>query len=128
MKYISIIALFVSALIHLLPVSGVTGAGALRRLYAIEVVDANTSILLRHRALLFGLLGVVMLVAIGVPSIRVPVMAAALFSAASFIVVAMWVGGYNAALSRVIAADAVVSALLAAGLVTEVLNDRIALT
>jgi hypothetical protein len=128
MKYISIIALFVSALIHLLPVSGVTGAAALRRLYAIEVVDANTSILLRHRALLFGLLGVVMLVAIGVPSIRVPVMAAALFSAASFIVVAMWVGGYNAALSRVIAADAVVSALLAAGLVTEVFNDRIALT
>jgi len=119
MRYVSVIALFVSGLIHLLPVPGVMGAQSLARLYGIQVADPNTAILLQHRALLFGLLGILMLIAIAVPSIRVIVIVAALFSAASFIGIALWVGGYNAALSRVVTADIVASILLAAGLAAE---------
>lgn len=119
MKYVSIVALLVAGIIHLLPVPGVMGVGTLSRLYGIEVSDPNTAILLQHRALLFGVLGVLMLGAIALPGLRLTVLAVALFSAASFIAVAVAVGGYNPAIGRVVVADIVASVLLAAGLVAE---------
>jgi hypothetical protein len=119
LEYGSTIALFVSGIIHLIPIYGVSGPTALTQLYGIEVVDSNVAILLQHRALLFGILGVLMLLAIVLPSIRITVLVAGLLSAAGFIFVSMWVGGYNPAISRVIRADAIASALLAAGLLTE---------
>ena len=121
MKYVSVVALLLAGLIHLLPVSGVTGAAALTRLYGVEVTDPNLSILLQHRALLFGLLALLMFGAVAVPGLRVLVLvlSVALFSAASFVVVALWVGGYNPAIARVVTADVVVSVLLTAGLVAE---------
>jgi hypothetical protein len=121
MKYVSIVALLVAGIIHLLPVLGVMGANTLTRLYGIEVNDPNTAILLQHRALLFGVLGVLMLCAIALPWLRVTALSVGLFSAASFIVVAMAVGGYNPAIGRVVFADVVASVLLTAGLVVELL-------
>lgn len=119
MKYVSIVALLVAGIIHLLPVPGVMGVSTLARLYGIEANDPNAAILLQHRALLFGVLGVLMLSAIVLPWLRVTALTVALFSAASFIVVAMAVGGYNPAIGRVVVADVVASVLLAAGLVAE---------
>lgn len=119
MKYISVVALLVAGIIHLLPVAGVMGVKALARLYEIQVSDPNTAILLQHRALLFGVLGALMLSAIALPWLRVTALTVALFSAASFIVVAMVVGGYNPAIGRVVVADVVASVLLAAGLAAE---------
>jgi hypothetical protein len=119
MKYVSIVALLVAGIIHLLPVPGVMGVSTLARLYGIQVNDPNTAILLQHRALLFGVLGVLMLSAIALPWLRVTALAVALFSAASFIAVAVAVGGYNPAIGRVVIADIVASVLLAAGLVAE---------
>jgi len=119
MKYVSTFALLVAGLIHLLPVPGVMGADTLTRLYGIEVNDPNTAILLQHRALLFGVLGVLMLSAVALPWLRVTALSVGLFSAASFIFIAMAVGGYNPAICRVVFADVVASVLLAAGLVVE---------
>lgn len=119
MKYVSIVALLIAGIIHLLPVPGVMGVSTLTRLYGIEVNNPNLAILLQHRALLFGALGVLMLCAIALPWLRVTALTVGLFSAASFIVVAMAVGGYNPAIGRVVVADVVASVLLAAGLVAE---------
>ena len=119
MKYVSIVALLVAGIIHLLPVPGVMGVSTLSRLYGIEVNEPNTAILLQHRALLFGVLGVLMLSAIALPWLRVTALTVALFSAASFIVVAMAVGGYNPSIERIVVADIVASVLLLAGLVAE---------
>lgn len=119
MKYVSIVALLIAGIIHLLPVPGVMGVSTVTRLYAIEVNNSNTAILLQHRALLFGVLGVLMLCAVALPWLRVTALTVGLFSAASFIAVATAVGGYNPAIARVVVADVVASALLAAGLVTE---------
>ena len=119
MKYVTIVALLVAGIIHLLPVPGVMGVSTLQRLYGIEVNDPNTAILLQHRALLFGVPGVLMLSAIALPWLRVTALTVALFSAASFVVIAMAVGGYNPAIGRVVVADVVASVLLAAGLVAE---------
>lgn len=119
MKYLCTVALLVAGLIHLLPVPGVMGAATLARLYGVEVVDPNMAILLQHRALLFGVLGVLMLSAIALPGLRLTALAIGLFSATSFIVVALWVGGYNTAIGRVVLADGVAVILLAAGLAAE---------
>ena len=119
MKHIPVVALLVAGIIHLLPVPGVMGVATLARLYGIEVNDSDTAILLQHRALLFGVLGVLMLAAVALPRLRLTALAIALFSAASFIVVALAVGGYNAAIGRVVIADVVASVLLAAGLAAE---------
>jgi hypothetical protein len=119
MTHVSAVALFLAGLIHLLPVPGVLGAAALARLYGVAVADPNTAILLQHRALLFGLLGGLMWAAIAWPGLRVTVLVVALGSASSFIAVAVAVGGYNAAIARVVVADAVAVVLLVAGLAAE---------
>lgn len=113
--------LVVAALIHLLPVAGVLGPATLTRLYGVPVVDANTAILLQHRAVLFGVLGLFMLCAAAMPPLRLAALVVGLASAASFLLVARWVGGYNAAIGRVVTADVLASAALAAGLVAEIL-------
>lgn len=124
MKYVSVVALLIAGLIHFLPVPGLMGAATLARLYGVHVADPNTSILLQHRALLFGVLGVSMLAAIAFPGLRVPVLTVALCSAAGFVIVAFWVGGYNAAIARVVTADVVASVLLTAGLGAELWLGR----
>jgi hypothetical protein len=124
MKYVSVVALLVAGLIHLLPVSGVTGAAALKRMYGVENLDPNTSILLQHRALLFAVLALLMFGAIAVPSLRVTVLTVALFSAASFIAVALSVGNYNSAIARVVTADVIASIFLVAGLIAEIWLGR----
>ena len=121
MKYVSVLALLIAGVIHLLPLPGVLGTGNLARLYGITVSDPNTAILLQHRALLFGILGALMLVAIPVPSLRIVALSVGFVSAARFIVVAVWVGNYNAEINRVVVADVIASLLLGLGLCAEVL-------
>jgi hypothetical protein len=121
MKYVSVLALLIAGVIHLLPLQGVLGTGNLARLYGITVSDPNTAILLQHRALLFGVLGALMLMAIPVPSLRIVALSVGFFSAASFIVVAVWVGNYNGEINRVVMADVIASLLLGLGLCAEML-------
>jgi hypothetical protein len=119
MKNLSVVALLAGGLLHLLPVSGVMGAGMLEHLYGIVPAGPDIAILLQHRALLFGALGVLMLVAIALRPLRIAALSLALFSAAGFPLLAAWVGGYNAAIGRVVVADLFAVILLSAGLVTE---------
>ena len=60
-----------------------------------------------------------MLVAIALRPLRIAALSLALFSAAGFPLLAAWVGGYNAAIGRVVVADLFAVILLSAGLVTE---------
>jgi hypothetical protein len=121
LKFLPIAGLVVAGLIHLLPVAGVLGPATLTRLYGVPVVDPNTAILLQHRAVLFGVLGLFMLAAAALPPLRLAALLVGLASAASFLLVARWVGGYNAAIGRVVTADVIATAALAAGLVAELL-------
>ena len=61
MRYTVSAMLAVVAVIHLLPLSGVLGAGRLAALYGLPFDEPNLAILMRHRAVLFGLLGVFLL-------------------------------------------------------------------
>ena len=95
------------AVIHLLPVTGVLGQHHLTALYGLPFDERNTAILIRHRAVLFGLLGAFLLYAAARPRHHLPGMLAGLVSVLSFLWLAWSVGDYNAYIGRVVAADAV---------------------
>lgn len=112
------IALATAALIHLLPLPGLLGTDALRTLYGVAIVDPDLLLLLRHRALLFGLLGAGLLASIRMDAWRTPMLAAGIASTAGFLLLALDTPGFGAALQRVVVADivALVALLLAAAL------------
>ena len=56
MRFVVPAVLLIVALIHALPLVGVMGAAKLTQLYGVDVQDPTLEILLRHRAVLFGLL------------------------------------------------------------------------
>ena len=60
MRHLISAMLLVVAAIHLLPVTGVLGGDKLTALYGLRFNDPNLFILMRHRAVLFGLLGLFM--------------------------------------------------------------------
>lgn len=115
MKHVSSLLLVVVGVIHLLPAAGVLGQAQLARLYGLMIDDPNLLVLMRHRAVLFGLLGLLLMAAAWRPELRGPAYAAGVVSAASFVAIAWAVGGYNALIGRVVLADVVaVACLLAA--------------
>ena len=69
---------------------------------------------MRHRALLFGLLGLFMVYAAFKPSIQPLAFFAGFLSVVSFIAIAWSVGGYNEAVRKVVIADVV--AVIALGI------------
>jgi len=71
--------------------------------------------LMRHRAVLFGLLGVFLGVAAFIPALQGAALVAGVISVVSFLWLAVSVGGYNAAIARVVVADLVALASLALG-------------
>lgn len=79
-------------IIHLLPVSGVLGVERLAALYGVSLGEPNLEILMRHHAVLFGLLGLFLLYAAFQSSLQSLAIAAGFVSVASFIVIAWSVG------------------------------------
>jgi hypothetical protein len=109
---IAIACLTLAGIIHLLPITGVLGGARLTRLYGVIVDDPNLRILLQHRAVLFGLLGALFIAAAMRPELRTFALVAGLVSTASFLVIALGVGGYNPQVGRVVTADIAAVALL----------------
>lgn len=104
----------VAAIIHLLPVAGLLGAVALHRAYGLEITDPDLLLLLRHRALMFGLLGAALAIAIWRAPWRRPMWCMGMISAAGFILLALG-GSHSAAIWRIVSGDAIaVAALLLA--------------
>ena len=115
MRYLVSAMLVIVAIIHLLPLSGVIGSERLASLYGISFDEPNIAILMRHRAVLFGLLGLFMLVAAFKPSFQVAAFVIGFVSVVSFLWLAFSVGGYNAAVGRIVTADIVALACLIVG-------------
>lgn len=117
-------SLLVGAFIHLLPLSGALGQRSLSKLYGLTIPDRNIEILIRHRAILFGLLGIFLAFAAFDASLQVAAFIAGIVSTGSFLVLARRVGEYNTQLSRVVRADrAVLMALLIGALASVLAHD-----
>lgn len=114
--------LLVASVIHLLPVSGVLGGARLEMLYGISFDRPDLTILMRHRAVLFGILGLFLLVAAFRRSLQPAALTIGIVSVVSFIVIAWTTGGYNAQIERIVTADIVALVCLVLGIFSYVFS------
>jgi hypothetical protein len=102
--------------------SGVLSAHRLQILYGIVIEDPNLEILMRHRAVLFGLLGAFLIAAAFIPSLQLAALAAGFVSVVSFLYLAAAVGSFNEQINRVVIADKVAVICLVVGAVAYAMN------
>ena len=108
----------IAAAINLTPVLGAITPERMTALYGVDLGDPNLQILMRHRAVLFGIVGGILLVAAFHPPLRTPGYLIGFTSMLSFLLIAWQVDGYSAEIRRVIQVDVVgIAALAGAGLV-----------
>lgn len=92
-------------LINFLPLVGVLSASRLQSLYGLSSLSPELTLLLRHRAVLFGLLGGLILCAAFVPQLRVAALILAPLSMGSFIALAAGRTAFGEPIQAVITAD-----------------------
>jgi hypothetical protein len=107
------VLLLLAGVVNGLPVVGLAGAAALRRLYGVEVADPDLLVLMRHRAVLLGLLGAALVVAAVVPQWRLPAAVAGLVSMVAFVGLAAAEPARGRATVTTMRIDAVLGAALA---------------
>jgi hypothetical protein len=125
MRYVVSASLLVAGIIHLFPLTGVVGAGRLEALYGVAFEDPTTLVLMRHRAVLFGLLGCLLVYAVLRPGLRTVAFALGLASVLSFIVLAGFDGwDFSREIHRVVQADWIALLALGAGAVAHAAEAR----
>jgi len=112
MKLIVPITLVLVALLHALPLAGVLGAAKLSTLYGVDARDPTLELLLRHRAVLFGLLAAGLAWAAWQPALHGAGLVLGLVSVASFLALALQAGPLTPPLATVFKLDAAALALL----------------
>ncbi len=105
MQYLISTMLVIVGIVHLLPLSGVFGGEKLSLLYGLPLDETNIAILMRHRAVLFGILGLFFVFAAFKPAYQPLAFIAGFASVVSFLLLARSAGEYNAQIARVFAAD-----------------------
>jgi hypothetical protein len=124
MRYLVSASLVLAGIIHLLPLSGAMGAERLAALYGLDFNEPNLALLMRHRAVLFGLLGAFLVFAAFRPSLQPIAFIAAFVSVLSFLLLAWSSGGYNALVGRVVTADLVALVALVIGAAAYAMNPN----
>jgi len=124
MRILTALALLTVGIIHLIPLSGVLGPEHLVRLYGAAPSDPSALILMRHRAVLFGIVGGVCVLAAFKPDLQWLALVLGGFSVDSFLWLAWSTGGFNAHLQRVVVADMLALLCLAAGAGALMLAER----
>ena len=114
MKWVVPGVLVLVGLLHLLPLLGVLGRGQLLQLYGVPITDPSLELAMRHRAVLFGLLGGFLLIAALRPGWHAAALLAGTVSVASFLLLAALIPGINEAMLRVARLDWIALVLLAA--------------
>lgn len=117
--------LVVVGLINFLPVIAVVSADRISQAYAIPVEEPNLEILLRHRALLFGVLGGYILYAAFKPGLQASAMVLAAISMLGYLYLCWSVGGHNPNLHRVLLIDILGLVCLAAAASLKFFSGRL---
>jgi hypothetical protein len=120
MRFVVPAVLILVAMIHALPVMGVLGAPRLAQLYGIDASDPSLELLLRHRAVLFGLLAGFMVYAAFRPELRLAGLIAGVASVASFLILAQSAASLTEGVATVVRADWIALVLLGMGAVAHV--------
>ena len=124
MNKIYLALLFLVGVINFLPVIGVLSLDKINQAYGLSVNDNNLAILLRHRALLFGLIGGFIIYSVFNPQYQIAAIVLAAISMLGYLVFYWSVGESNSALHKVAQIDIIGVVLLFAALfVKYFLND-----
>jgi uncharacterized membrane protein YqjE len=109
------LAFMLTGLIHLLPFAGLSGADRLEALYGVNLAgEPALTLLMQHRALMFGIIGLLALIAAWRPALRPTARLVALASMLGFAALYLLSGLDAAPLAKVYWADLVASILLLA--------------
>jgi hypothetical protein len=113
-KHIVSALLIAAGLINFLPVAGVLSAEVLAAAYGIQAPEGDLLILMRHRALLFGILGALIIVSAFRRHLQPAAILAGLVSMLGFVALALASGDFGAELRRVVIIDVIALVALAA--------------
>jgi uncharacterized membrane protein len=97
--------LLVVGLINIVPVMGIISAQKLETAYSITLAGNDLAILVRHRALLFGILGAFIVYSAFDPFYQLAAMIMAGVSMVGFALLVLGTGGYNEAIGKVFFVD-----------------------
>ena len=115
LSYLYIGCLVIVGVINTLPVVGMLGADRINAAYGLTLNSPDLEILLRHRALLFGIIGGFILASIAIPPLRLAALILAGISMVGFLIISWQVGGANAELQRIAQVDIIgIAALVGA--------------
>ena len=115
LRHFATIAFVLAGLVNLYPLVGVLGADNLKSLYGVAIKNGDVLLLLRHRAVLFALIGGLLLYAAFRPAWRRFALIAGLTSMLTFLVLAFPFGGRSKELQQVFWVDLVAVIVLIAG-------------
>lgn len=115
MRFVVPGVLLLVAAIHWLPLAGALSADRLGAIYGIVVDEPNLELLLRHRAVLFGILAAFLSWAAFHPSLHRLALLGGMASVASFLWLGWSIGPINSHLSTVFRVDMLALVLLTIG-------------
>jgi hypothetical protein len=117
MRYLIAASLLVASFIHWIPLSGLLGSERLASMYGVTIVDPTLVMLMRHRAVLFGIVGALLLLAAFRPALQPAAFVVGLVSIVSFLWLARPADAFGPAIARVVTADIVALLALIVGAV-----------
>ena len=109
-------------LVNFIPVLAMFSTTQLEQAYSVQLASNELQILMRHRALLFGVLGGFVLYSAFVPAYQVVALVMAAISMVGFILLALQVGDYNDAIRKGIVGDLVGIAILVVAVVLRIFS------
>ncbi len=122
---IYLLMIFIVGLINFLPVLGLFSVAELSQAYGIEFNSNELEVLMRHRALLFGILGGFVLYSLFKASLRAPALVMSGVSMIGFLLLGWIVGDVNDELMKITYVDVVGILCLVIAIVLQfVLNKR----
>ncbi len=124
MKHTISIILVAVGLMNLYPITGVISADALTNLYGVAIVDNDLLILMRHRAVMLGIIGIFMVIAAFRPNLQSAAIIAGLTSMMAFVVLALGTGDSGELVNKVMLADVLGSLALIIVIISRWMSTR----
>ncbi len=122
MSKLTAVFLILVGRINFIPVLGIFSQQNIENAYSIKLASDDLAILMKHRALLFGIIGGFVLYSVFVPSYQTAAMVLVGISMIGFVVLVLQVGEYNQSIFKILIADLVGIVFLLLAVISRYIN------